>query len=230
MRSKPDTTWISSDAWWVDPATFEPGRAGGKRKSRLLRTGALTMAAAITAFMVFVLVLHNRNTWWSYNLQSEGTAKQTVERYLAGVQADHRFPADRAINKSGEGFVALGQYQYVGTVSKKRTERQYNSVTPPVEMGLFKKLMTFETYETFISNLEHLYEWQLIQGAQPLLTVTRLHDYNYVFIYHVVLINQFGEQFARQFLFEVHPTFMSDPAFTITDLSEAVAHPRTKTL
>jgi hypothetical protein len=220
MKSNPETTWISSDAWWVDPATLGSGRARVKRKSGLLRTVVLTMAAAITAFMVFVLVLHNRNTWWSYNLQSEGTAKQTVERYLASFQADHRFPADRAINKSGVGLAALGQYQYVGTVSKKRTETRYNSVSQPVEMGMFKKLMTFETYETFLSNLEHPYEWQLIQGAQPLLTVTRLHDYNYAFIYHVVLINQFGEQFARQFLFEVHPTFTSDPAFTITGLSE----------
>ena len=220
MRSNPETTRIPSDAWWVDPATCEPGRARGKRKSSLLRTVALTMAAAITAFMVFILVLHNRNALWSYNLQSEGTAKQTVERYLASVQADLRFKADRAINKSAVGFVALGHYQYMGTVAKKRTERRYTSVSPPVEMGMFKKLMTFETYENFLSNLEHLYEWQLIQGAQPLLTVTRVHDYNYAFIYHMVLINQFGEQFARQFLFEVHPTFTSDPAFTITGLSE----------
>jgi hypothetical protein len=220
MRSKPDTTWISSDAWWVDPATFGPGRACGKRKSGLLRTGALTLAVAITAFMVFILVLHNRNTWWSYNLQSEGTAKQTVERYLASVQADHRFPADRAINKSGVGFVALGQYQYVGTVSKKRTEWRYNSVSPPLEMGMFKNLMTFETYGIFISNLEHLYEWQLIRGGQPLQTVTRLYDYNYAFLYHLVLINKLGEQFNKQFLFEVRPTFASDPAFTITGLSE----------
>jgi len=220
MRVNRNTTWITSDAWWVDPATFEPGKARGKRKSGILRTGALTMAAAIAAFMVFILVLHNRNIWWSYNLQSEGTARQTVERYLVSDQAALRFKADRAINKSGAGFDSVGQYQYMGTVSKKRTERGYISVIPPVEMGMFQHLLTFETYETFLSTLEHLYEWRLIQAAQPLLTETRWHDYNYAFIYHMVLINQFGEQFTRQFQIEVSPTFNSDPAFTVTGLSE----------
>jgi hypothetical protein len=211
---------ISSEAWWADAATFGAARTRARRKSGLLRTGALTLAVAITAFFVFVLVLHNRNTWWSFNLQSEGTAKQTIERYLASFQTDGKFLADRAINKTGVGFIALGPYQYLGTVSRSRTEARYSFASPTVEMGLFERLLTFGTYEIFISNLERLYERQLNQGGQSFLTVTRLHDYNYAFLYHLVLINQFGELFNRQFLFEVRPTFASDPAFTITGLSE----------
>ena len=64
-----------------------------KIKASLLRTGMLTLLAAITAFMVLVVVLHNRNTWWTYNLQSEGVARQTIEKYLASVQTGRRFSA-----------------------------------------------------------------------------------------------------------------------------------------
>lgn len=211
---------ISSGAWWVDPRTLGANRARRKRKASLLRICVLTLAVAITAFMVFVVVLHNRNTWWTYNLQSEGTAKETVEGYLTSLQTDHRFSNARAVNKSGVLLTGLSQYQYVATLYKKRIETQYSFVSQPAEMGLLQKFLTFETYDTYVSNLEHLYEWQLMQGGLPRQTVIKLHDYNYGLLYDAVLINQFGEQSAKQFLFDVHPTFASNPAFTITALSE----------
>ena len=179
----------------------------------------LTLLVMITAFMVLVVVLHNRNTWWTYNLQSEGVARQTIEKYLASVQTG-RFSADLAINKSGVLFTGLGRYSYVATVNKRRIESQYSVESQPLEMGLIKRIMTFETYNSYISNLEHLYEWRLMQGGLPQKNVTKLYDYNYRFLYDLVLINQFGEQSIKRCLFEVRPTFSSSPAFTITAVSE----------
>ncbi|TLY19527.1 MAG: hypothetical protein E6K67_04570 [Nitrospirae bacterium] len=215
-----DPELFSSDAWWTDPRTLGVNSARTKIKASLLRTGMLTLLAAITAFMVLVVVLHNRNTWWTYNLQSEGVARQTIEKYLASVQTGRRFSADQAINKSGVLFTGLGRYSYVATVNKRRIESQYSVESQPLEMGLIKKIMTFETYDTYISNLEHLYEWRLMQGGLPQKNVTKRYDYNYRFLYDLVLINQFGEQFVKQFVFEVRPTFSFNPAFTITAVSE----------
>ena len=117
-------------------------------------------------------------------------------------------------------FTGLGRYSYVATVNKRRIESQYSVESQPLEMGLIKKIMTFETYDTYISNLEHLYEWRLMQGGLPQKNVTKRYDYNYRFLYDLVLINQFGEQFVKQFVFEVRPTFSFNPAFTITAVSE----------
>jgi hypothetical protein len=136
------------------------------------------------------------------------------------VQTDRRFPADAAINKSGVLFTGLSRYSYVSTVNKRRIEWQYSVESQPSEMGLIKKIMTFETYNTYISGLEHLYEWGLMQRGLEWKNVTKFYDYHYGFRYDLVLINQFGEQSIKRCLFEVRPTFSSSPAFTITAVSE----------
>src|SRR5438067_12983329 len=215
-----DPELFSSDAWWTDPRTAVVSRARPKIKPSLLRIGMLSLLVVITVFMVVVVLLHNRNTWWTYNFQSERVARQTIEKYLASVQAGRRFSADLAINKSGVLFTGLGRYSYMATVNKRRIESQYRIESQPLEIGLIKKIMTFETYDTYISNLEHLYEWRLMQGGLPQKNVTKRYDYNYRFLYDLVLINQFGEQFVKQFVFEVRPTFSFNPAFTITAVSE----------
>jgi hypothetical protein len=224
MKWDPDL--LSSDAWWIDPRALGVSGTPPKIKTSLLRTAMLTLLAAITFFMVFLVVLHNRNSWWPYNLQSEGVAKQTIERYLASLQTDRRLPADVAINTSGVLFTGLSRYSYVATVNKKRIEWQYSVASQPSEMGLIKKIMTFETYNTYISglehlyDLEHLYEWGLMQEGLPWRNVTKVYDYKYGFLYDLVLINQFGEQSIKRCLFEVRPTFYSSPAFTITAVAE----------
>jgi hypothetical protein len=220
IHMKWDPDLLSSDAWWTDPRSLGISGTPPKIKTSLLRTAMLTLLAAITLFMVFLVVLHNRNSWWPYNLQSEGVAKQTIERYLASLQTDRRLPADVAINKSGVLFTGLSRYSYVATVNKRRIEWQYSVESQPSEMGLIKKLMTFETYNTYLSGLEHLYEWGLMQGGLPWRNVTKLYDYKYGFLYDLVLINQFGEQSIKRCLFEVRPTFYSSPAFTITAVAE----------
>jgi hypothetical protein len=194
MRSA-DTIFI--EAWWIDRRNRPHYTRRSRRKPDLLHTAVMAAAAAIVAFLIFMLLLHNRHTWWPYNLQSERSAQRAVERYLETVRSEE------ALN--------LLHYTYVTTLHRERIDAIYRFIPGErLAEGLVRILTTFETYDSSFSDLEHL-----LDGASSGKSVTSLYDHQYVFLYDLVLANEFGGKYFKQFIFEVQPTFFAQPSFTI---------------
>jgi len=205
---------------WVSGLRLPPSGRGRRKRPKLLRTLILTTVAGITLFLTFMLVLHNRFTWWAYTFNSEQAAKTTAESYLSSLKLTGDLSSQSGINQSGVTFVNVRGYRYLRTLGKERITVSYLTDRPDSSPSGLMMFLNFETYDTYLWKLEHAYERYAL-GKWPLQAVTHLHDDKYLFLYDLELTNQFGEKSLKQFIFEMQPTFIEVPAFSITAISES---------
>jgi hypothetical protein len=205
---------------WMSGLRVPPLGRGRRKHPKLLRTLVVTTVAGITVFMIFMLVLHNRYAWWAYTFNSEQAAKTIAEDYLSSLKLAGDLSSQSDINQSGVAFVNVRGYRYLRTLGKERITVSYlagrSDYSPP---GLMK-LLNFETYDRYLWKLEHAYERYAL-GHWPRQVVTRFYDDKYLFLYDLELTNQFGVKSLKQFIFEMQPTFLEDPIYSITAISES---------
>jgi hypothetical protein len=212
---------MSTEAWWIDPRRYPGISRGARKRRRVFRTLVETVVLGILVLFLFLVVLHNRNFWWTYNLQSETTAKETVERYVGGIGLEPESANLARLNKSGVPLVNVLDYHFVRTVSKTRVDTvsvSYVDLNPA--MTAQERLLNFDTYDQYLSQLDRALFSQVPHQAGAARSVVNMFDYKYVFLYELTLASRLGHRLYKQFVFEVEPTFAVDPPFVITAITE----------